>query len=289
MTRAEDIVVRIVQSVLGHIERVTFNDVAQVAQQLAFPPNSREPVALAVFCQQFLNAYKNWNYDGRSNGELWLLSRIATFRPSVVFDVGANVGGWLALARNLFPGAQFHAFEIIEATFIKLQERFAGSTELFLNNFGLSDQSGSINMHLFDASNMFTSHVAYPHGSYRKVVCPTLRGDRYMEEKGIERIDFLKIDVEGAEHLVLKGFGAAVDSGQVEVIQFEYGKVNIITHFLLRDFYELLEQRGYSVGKLFPDHVDFRPYVLEDEDFLGPNFVAVRKMRPDIINSLRRQ
>jgi hypothetical protein len=65
--------------------------------------------------------------------------------------------------------------------------------------------------------------------------------------------------------------------------------VNIITHFLLRDFYELLEGRAYAVGKLFPDHVDFRPYVLEDEDFLGPNYIAVRKMRPDIIAALRKR
>jgi hypothetical protein len=38
--------------------------------------------------------------------------------------------------------------------------------------------------------------------------------------------------------------------------------------------------------KLFPDRVDFRQYRLEHEDFIGPNFVAVRAKRADILDAL---
>jgi hypothetical protein len=58
------------------------------------------------------------------------------------------------------------------------------------------------------------------------------------------------------------------------VVQFEYGLKNIVTKFLLRDFYAYFEARGYKVGKLFPTSVRFREYRFEDEDFLGPNYVA---------------
>ena len=47
-----------------------------------------------------------------------------------------------------------------------------------------------------------------------------------------------------------------------------------------------LNPRGYLVGRLFPDFVDFRAYALEDEDFSGPNYVAVRKTRSDIVDAL---
>jgi hypothetical protein len=117
----------------------------------------------------------------------------------------------------------------------------------------------------------------YPHGSHYEAICPAKRGDEYAKDQGIERIDLLKIDVEGAEHLVLEGLDALLASGNIDVIQFEYGMVNIITHFLLRDFYQFFESQGYLVSKLFPDHVDFRNYELEDEKFRGPNYVAVRK------------
>lgn len=288
MTRADQIVAGIVQSVLGHINQVTSQHVAQVARLLAQPANGRESLGLLLFCRAFLSAYNNWNYDHRSNGEQWLINRLAAFRPSVIFDVGANVGNWLLLALSVLPETTFHAFEIVESTYAILRERTASNSGLITNNFGLSDRTGTITMHLFNASNEYTSHITYPHGSYVHIVCPVRSGDEYMLETGTERIDLLKIDVEGAEHLVLNGFHAALDAGKIDVIQFEYGKVNIITHFLLRDFYEFLEARGYSVGKLVPDHVDFRAYALEDEDFLGPNYVAVRKARSEIIDALRR-
>jgi hypothetical protein len=51
----------------------------------------------------------------------------------------------------------------------------------------------------------------------------------------------------------------------------------------LIDFYKLLAPLGYTLGKLTPDGVDFKTYGLLDEDFKGPNYLAVLTTRPDII------
>jgi hypothetical protein len=48
-------------------------------------------------------------------------------------------------------------------------------------------------------------------------------------------IDLLKPDSEGAEHLVLRGFDGALARGRTADVQFEYGRVNAVTGFLLRD------------------------------------------------------
>jgi hypothetical protein len=48
-------------------------------------------------------------------------------------------------------------------------------------------------------------------------------------------IDLLKLDTEGAEHLVLRGFDGALARGRIAAVQFEYGRVNAVTGFLLRD------------------------------------------------------
>ena len=287
MSIADQIVAKVVQSVFGPISLLYGDRISEVARRLGRPSNGRTSMRMAMFCREFLKTYKNCNYDCRSNGEQWLMTRLGTFRPAVVFDVGANVGNWLTLAQATFSGAQFHAFEIVPTTFSALAERMAGNAGVALNNFGLSNCSETIKMHVFDVSTELSSHVAFPHGGHREIICPVRRGDQYMRDKGIERIDLLKIDVEGAEHLVLEGFGAALAT-DIDVIQFEYGEVNIMTHFLLRDFYELLEARGYLVGKLFPDHVDFRNYELRDEDFLGPNYVAVRRVKSRIVDALRK-
>ena len=68
------------------------------------------------------------------------------------------------------------------------------------------------------------------HSERRQVEVQT--GDAYCTRHRIERIDLLKIDVEGAEHLVLRGFERMLHERRIEVIQFEYGLANIYTHHL---------------------------------------------------------
>ena len=101
-----------------------------------------------------------------------------------------------------------------------------------------------------------------------------MRGDEFLAQEGIPAIDFLKLDVEGAEHLVLQGLEANLREQRVRFVQFEYGQKDILTHFLLRDFYQLFASYGYIVGKIFPDYVEFRDYELNDEDFFGSNYLA---------------
>lgn len=230
----------------------------------------------ASFCRLFLRAYENYDYDIARNGEAWLLERLRPLRPKVVFDVGANVGDWSAYAATAFPDAAIHAFEPVPDTHRALARSaasFAG--RLKANAFGLSDRDGSLSLRVMEDDSTLSSVVALHEGQGRNIDCAMRSGDAYMAEQGIDRIDLLKIDVEGAEHLVLQGLAGALAGGRIGVIQFEYGQANIVTRFLLRDFHLLLESHGYSVGKLYPNRVDFRRYRFEHEDFIGPNFVAV--------------
>ena len=116
--------------------------------------------------------------------------------------------------------------------------------------------------------------------------CPIHKGGDYVQEKGIETIDFLKIDTEGSENLVLEGFIDILKKGEVKVIQFEYGYINIISKFLLYDFYQFFNELRYTIGKVYPKRVEFKEYNLKDENFLGPNYVAVKSSETDIIESL---
>ena len=72
------------------------------------------------------------------------------------------------------------------------------------------------------------------------------------------------------------------------IVQFEYGQVNIITKHLLRDHYAFFEGLGFVVGKIYPKWVEFRDYELRHEDFLGLNYLAVRKERRDLLELLSR-
>jgi FkbM family methyltransferase len=204
-----------------------------------------------------------------------------------VFDVGANVGDWFILAAQFFPNARIHAFEILEDVCKRAAER-ASDPRITVHNLGLADHHGTIDI-LYNPSNSALSSAYHLDGRSGEltVQAPVTTGDRFMREHGLQRVDFLKLDVEGMEHKVLAGFQEAVDAGRIGAVQFEYGMVNIITRFLLRDFFNYFKERGYLLGKIYPGYVDFRDYKLKDEDFRGPNFLAVHESRTRLLEALQ--
>jgi FkbM family methyltransferase len=227
-------------------------------------------------CVEYHQIQENFNYDIESNGERWLLQTLG--RRNVLettFDVGANHGDWAALVLAVNPAASVHCFEICPPTFKKVAARFGSKKNIFLNSFGLSDASGEVEIKYCPDGDGLTTMFDVVLPSKIEVINSKVKcGKDYCVGQGIKKIDCLKIDVEGAEHLVLQGFGDMLNPATIPVVQFEYGMVNIATKFLLRDFHALFENRGYKVGKLFPDFVRFREYRFEDEDFRGPNFIA---------------
>jgi FkbM family methyltransferase len=238
----------------------------------------------------YLEMYGNFSYEIDLNGELRVLTALAALSPRCVFDVGANIGDWTFTAVGMFPQARIHAFEIVPATARLMQERVeqAGISTVTVNAAGLSDSQGVVTVsYLPGFSAGATASMSDREGDVELRDCPVLVGDKYCQEHRIEHIDFLKIDVEGFESKVLEGFDLMLGRAAIDVVQFEYGRVNATLRVLLGDLYDRLEGHGYAVGKIFPDGVDFRAYdAWVDEDFRGPNFLAVHRERPDLINSV---
>ena len=229
-----------------------------------------------------------------SNGELLLLDRLRKLNIKTVFDVGANRGDYSKACLSRFPDALIHAFEIVPATFNKLNANLASYGRVQLNEYGLSNTSGTLEINYnpdHDGASSLLDEVTVIHdASWRKVPVRVTTGDEYTDNKSISLIDLLKIDVEGAENLVLEGFRNTLAQGRISSIQFEFGLANIFSKFLLKDFWYLLGEHGFILGPIMPDGVDFKDYNPCDEDFQGtPNFFAVHKGCPDMISAVRRQ
>lgn len=255
-------------------------------KRIADERRSPQIQAQARECIKFLECYENYNYDINSNGERFVLETMAQRQLSCIFDVGANVGDWALLAHQYFPSAKIHCFEISKPTYETLKEQTKRISNIIANDFGLSDREGEIKLKSYPDFSGLTSQIDYPHPCGSVITTGSVTcGDLYMQKHGITHVDFMKIDVEGAEDRVLQGIANAIQGRMIDVIQFEYGRVNILTKFLLYDFYALFRKHGYRVGKIYPNYVDFREYSFAHEDFLGPNYLAVRE---DLTDSLIR-
>ncbi len=263
---------------LGLVKRGWFRALKWYASERYFPG-----YWLAQSARYFHDHYVYEATGHRRNGEAALLERLSG-KLDLIFDVGANRGEWSKLAHEFHPKATIHAFEIVPSTFEKLAA--AAPAGVVAHDFGLGDVDGEIELHVMRGNDEIASIFAMEHIDTIACIGHIRNGDEVCRELGVTHIDLLKIDVEGAEKRVLTGFQHLLAAGAIDVIQFEYGEFNIASRFLLADAYELLGPM-YEIGLLGRRGVAFRPYLAEHESFKGPNYVAVRRARPDLIEALR--
>ncbi len=233
--------------------------------------------SLARISRNYLRWFGNASLRPDQNGERWLLHALRGASLRVVLDVGANVGTWATAAAAALPEATIYALEIVPATFATLRTRTSAEPRIRPFGTGLADRTGSLTIRYDPRYPTHATATDYPPptAQEQRVECPVTTGDAFLRSEGLERVDFLKIDVEGAEPLVLGGFAAALRERRIRFTQFEYGRFHVLTGFRLKDFHDLFRDHGYVVGKLFPDFVDLRDYEVGDEDFfVGGNYLA---------------
>ena len=247
---------------------------------------------ISVLAELYLGNFNDCSGNIDINGERFLLSTLASINPlKTIFDVGANVGDWSLIAAEYFPKATIHAFELSNSTYLTTSTRL--SAERFIvNNIGLSNAPGIVSYKdygvnsgvntIIGAANFWDGSISLENKETRVTT-----GDIYCEDHKIDFIDFLKIDVEGADHLVLQGFDRMLKNKSIRVIQFEYGYTHADAKFLMRDFFTLLNSKGYIAGKLWSDGVEFSDFFYWLNNFKsGPNYVAVREDDIETINRI---
>ncbi len=233
-------------------------------------------------CKSYVNHFNGENNDDiHNNGELRLMHDVLP-QCEIVFDVGANIGEWAALALSVNPRLQVHCFEPSAITIKRLQTRGVGT---ICNNFGLSSVPGETTLWVF-AEGAGTNSVYRRHGledgwglteqkMQETVRMDTL--DAYCQRLGIQAIDFMKADVEGHELEVFKGAVGMLSQGKIKHIQFEYGGCNIDSRVLLKDFFDFFEPYGYTFYKILPRELLRIPrYDQRLENFQHQNWMAVR-------------
>jgi FkbM family methyltransferase len=260
-----------------------------LSMQLARLMKRRSTLALRVYkyCTFLKNNFDNLDFNMASNGELNVIQQLRLDVGDVVLDVGGNEGDWtLAVLRNS-KSSNVYAFEVVPATRTLFSSNVQSELVTLLP-YGLGDVQREIEMFVdpqdtgksTSSVSLATRRVGFCKES---ISCRVEVGDQFLDSLAIDHVRLLKIDVEGSESQVLSGFIQAFSNKNVDIVQFEYGEVCIDTRFLLQDFYKFFETYGFVLGKIYPTFVDFKEYEYSDENFLGCNYLAVRKdLRMDI-------
>jgi FkbM family methyltransferase len=76
--------------------------------------------------------------------------------------------------------------------------------------------------------------------------------DAIVAEHGLERVDLLKLDLEGGELAALRGATDCLARGIVRNVAFEFGEPSLYSRAFFRDFWDLLHPAGFALARVLP-------------------------------------
>jgi FkbM family methyltransferase len=161
----------------------------------------------------------------------------------VVFDVGCNINPiiemgnveWIEnwnddftfLFLEKFPQSKCIAIEPMH--WEKFEERWGNDSRVDLLKIALSDKDGS--EFLFFPGQRHVLSSFYIREDFKgeplnlkEVECKKL--DTLFQEYQLDKIDYLKIDTEGAEYKILLGAKKLLEQKKITFVQFEYGLID---------------------------------------------------------------
>lgn len=181
--------------------------------------------------------------------------RVPNWQASVVFDVGANIGQSARSFARLWPTAKIHSFEPVPATFARLAETTRDMSNVTAHNLGLGRASGMAEM--TDLAQSVQNRIVAPDEGLPTQTVQIQSGAAFCKAHGIKRISYLKIDTEGHDLEVLKGFGGMfkrIDFVQVEAGMNPHNKTHV-PYGLLSGF---LMKRGFLLFHIFDQVMEFK-------------------------------
>ena len=170
--------------------------------------------------------------EGRYEPDVEQTIRRQIRQGDTAVDVGANVGyHTLAIAHAVGPGGRVHAFEanpevhrLLQATLlINSLTSFRGVGRVNVHNMAVADRDGTMKLSFvpshYGSGNLVTDDPGSSFGpEYSSVVeVPTVRLDALLHD--VPSVDFMHLDIEGAEPLAMRGARALIGrSPQIRII-----------------------------------------------------------------------
>lgn len=122
----------------------------------------------------------------------------------VIIDGGAFIGDTAVLFDAKTAGqCEVHAFELLDENLALMRRNLelnGLANKVIVNKLALGDQSG-VDISIAATRLQASTSLMFP----GNIVVPMVKLDDYVKEHGMERVDFIKFDIEGAEIPALEG------------------------------------------------------------------------------------
>lgn len=209
-----------------------------------------------------------------------------TEAKQTVLDLGCFRGFFVQEWVKVCPNATIHAFEPAPDTFSKLVERWGEDARIRLVQAGIGAEQGEIEFNSSAEKGYFNSflnvddealkRVNFSVNDMKKIKVPVTTLDTYVTEQNIQKIDLIKVDVQGFELNVLRGAAEKtlpmtdfwlIESG-IERLYEGAPRFTEVIDFMMDRGFHVMALRAYHRGNnvLVETDVLFRRDGLEGEN-----------------------
>lgn len=165
----------------------------------------------------------------------------------VVFDVGANCGATTVYFARRYPDATVHSFEPGSEPRVLLERNVAEYANVRVHPIGLHSTDGVVPLYKGDGDTILGSVLRRGVNLDESEPVQLRAAGPWAAEHGVERIDVLKVDVEGCEVEVLESLAGLLPTVKVLYVEYDSREAR-------RDIERLLDPtHDLYVGKLLLD------------------------------------
>jgi FkbM family methyltransferase len=174
----------------------------------------------------------------------------------VVIDAGANIGRWIETFHKKVRGkGRIYAFEPQPEAAAKIRKLQIDGCEVV--QAALGSEPGK--MGFYTQAPTDTTGSLYKRNDsfwvdrqYNRIEVEVIRLDDFVQANQIHRIDFMKMDLEGAEYEALKGASECLRKSILRAFSFEFGVSDVNARVFFLDLFNLLLGNQYEIFRLTP-------------------------------------
>jgi len=161
----------------------------------------------ANFVREFLDIiypviFNYYHIDVWGEGP-YIYGPVSIKKGDIIIDAGANIGLFSAVASYL--GGIVYSFEPVNEIIKNYLEKTAKlNKNINIVPFALSNKNGKTEINI-SPDNIGQSSLILKPKNFQKQIINTVTLDDWIKQNNIQRIDFIKADIEGAERLMIEG------------------------------------------------------------------------------------
>ena len=192
------------------------------------------------------------------------------YKPNMIFDIGANRGGWTASALEYFPNANYILFEPQANLANEIKNRFSEKPNIQCFTIGVGNQKATLHFTLHerdDSCNFLMTKEEADAQGYQQIEVPVVALDAFIREQNVQNPDILKIDAEGIDLQVLEGARETIKN-HTEVVLVEVAIINPMFENTALAVMEKMDSWGFKLFDITDLNRPFEPKVLWLSEFV---------------------